>query len=102
MAKKKSVATRVGRAVTKYDRRSSSRPMSKAKRKTQSAARSTHNGVAKNQQPAAKPIAVAAPAGRPPLSAEVRAKHKEFLFPCVANYYEEPVVLTKGKGSWAW
>jgi 4-aminobutyrate aminotransferase-like enzyme len=32
---------------------------------------------------------------------EVRAKHKEFLFPCVANYYEEPVVLTKGKGSWA-
>jgi alanine-glyoxylate transaminase/(R)-3-amino-2-methylpropionate-pyruvate transaminase len=38
----------------------------------------------------------------PELSAnEVRAKHKEFLFPCVANYYEEPVVLTRGKGSWA-
>ena len=35
-------------------------------------------------------------------SKDVRAKHKEFLFPCVANYYEEPVVLTKGKGSWAW
>jgi alanine-glyoxylate transaminase/(R)-3-amino-2-methylpropionate-pyruvate transaminase len=33
-------------------------------------------------------------------AADVRAKHKEFLFPCVANYYEEPVVLTKGKGSW--
>jgi len=33
-------------------------------------------------------------------AAEVRAKHKEFLFPCVANYYEEPVVLTEGKGSW--
>lgn len=32
---------------------------------------------------------------------EVRKKHKEFLFPCVATYYEEPVVLTKGKGSWA-
>jgi 4-aminobutyrate aminotransferase-like enzyme len=31
-------------------------------------------------------------------ASEVRAKHKEFLFPCVANYYEEPVVLTKGKG----
>ena len=31
--------------------------------------------------------------------AEVRARHKEFLFPCVANYYEEPVVLTQGKGS---
>ena len=34
-------------------------------------------------------------------SGDVRKKHKEFLFPCVANYYEEPVVLTKGKGSWA-
>jgi 4-aminobutyrate aminotransferase-like enzyme len=32
-------------------------------------------------------------------SAEVRAKHKEFLFPSVANYYEEPVVLASGKGS---
>ncbi|MEX2152006.1 MAG: aspartate aminotransferase family protein [Gemmatimonadaceae bacterium] len=30
---------------------------------------------------------------------EVRAKHKEFLFPCVANYYEEPIVITKGKGA---
>jgi 4-aminobutyrate aminotransferase-like enzyme len=35
-------------------------------------------------------------------SGDVRKRHKEFLFPCVANYYEEPVVLTKGKGSWAW
>jgi 4-aminobutyrate aminotransferase-like enzyme len=35
-------------------------------------------------------------------SDDVRKRHKEFLFPCVANYYEEPVVLTKGKGSWAW
>src|ERR1700679_3503152 len=34
-----------------------------------------------------------------PTSAEVRAKHKEFLFPSVANYYEEPVVLSSGKGS---
>ena len=33
-------------------------------------------------------------------SAEVRAKHKEFLFPSVANYYgEESVVLESGKGS---
>ncbi|MBI4542730.1 MAG: aspartate aminotransferase family protein [Gemmatimonadetes bacterium] len=32
-------------------------------------------------------------------SATVRAKHTEFLFPCVANYYEEPVVLTRGAGS---
>ncbi len=32
-------------------------------------------------------------------SAEVRAKHKEFLFPSVANYYAEPVALESGKGS---
>jgi 4-aminobutyrate aminotransferase-like enzyme len=32
-------------------------------------------------------------------SKEIREKHKEFLFPCVANYYEEPIVLTHGKGS---
>ncbi|MEM6991707.1 MAG: aspartate aminotransferase family protein [Myxococcota bacterium] len=25
---------------------------------------------------------------------------QEFLFPCVANYYEEPVVITEGKGSY--
>jgi 4-aminobutyrate aminotransferase-like enzyme len=31
-------------------------------------------------------------------SAEVRAKHKEFLFPAVSNYYEESVVLAEGKG----
>jgi 4-aminobutyrate aminotransferase-like enzyme len=29
----------------------------------------------------------------------VRAKHSEFLFPCVANYYEEPVVLTGAQGT---
>ncbi len=28
----------------------------------------------------------------------VRAKHAEFLFPCVSNYYEEPLVLTQGQG----
>jgi alanine-glyoxylate transaminase / (R)-3-amino-2-methylpropionate-pyruvate transaminase len=32
-------------------------------------------------------------------SSDVRAKHKEFLFPCVANYYEEPLVLSRGKGA---
>jgi 4-aminobutyrate aminotransferase-like enzyme len=31
-------------------------------------------------------------------SAEVRAKHKQFLFPATANYYAEPVVLASGKG----
>jgi alanine-glyoxylate transaminase/(R)-3-amino-2-methylpropionate-pyruvate transaminase len=34
-----------------------------------------------------------------PTSAEVRAKHKKFLFASVANYYEESVVLESGKGS---
>jgi len=29
----------------------------------------------------------------------VRAKHAEFLFPCVANYYEEPVVITRAEGT---
>jgi alanine-glyoxylate transaminase / (R)-3-amino-2-methylpropionate-pyruvate transaminase len=29
----------------------------------------------------------------------IRAKHQEFLFPCVANYYEEPVVITSGQGT---
>jgi len=32
-------------------------------------------------------------------SATVRAKHKEFLFPCVANYYQEPVVITQASGA---
>jgi 4-aminobutyrate aminotransferase-like enzyme len=33
-------------------------------------------------------------------SADVRAKHKEFLFPSVANYYgEQSVVLDSGKGA---
>jgi alanine-glyoxylate transaminase / (R)-3-amino-2-methylpropionate-pyruvate transaminase len=32
-------------------------------------------------------------------SRTVRAKHREFILPSVANYYEEPVVLASGKGS---
>jgi 4-aminobutyrate aminotransferase-like enzyme len=31
-------------------------------------------------------------------SDSVRARHKEFLFPSVINYYAEPLVLTDGKG----
>src|SRR5438093_13681814 len=31
-------------------------------------------------------------------SADVRKKHKEYRFPAVANYYEEPLVLAEGKG----
>jgi alanine-glyoxylate transaminase/(R)-3-amino-2-methylpropionate-pyruvate transaminase len=33
-------------------------------------------------------------------SAEVRAKHKQYLFPSTANYYEESIVLESGKGSY--
>jgi 4-aminobutyrate aminotransferase-like enzyme len=31
-------------------------------------------------------------------AAEVRRKHKEFLFPATTNYYEEPIVPVAGKG----
>ena len=34
----------------------------------------------------------------PPTSAEIRRKHREFLFPGVANYYEEPIVPVEGRG----
>src|SRR5579859_5543935 len=33
-------------------------------------------------------------------SADVRAKHKQYLFSSQATYYEESVVLESGKGSW--
>lgn len=29
-------------------------------------------------------------------------KHKEFLFPAVANYYAEPIALTRGEGEHVW
>jgi 4-aminobutyrate aminotransferase-like enzyme len=29
-------------------------------------------------------------------------KHKEFLFPAVAMYYQEPLALVKGEGSYVW
>ncbi len=29
-------------------------------------------------------------------------KHKEFLFPAVANYYEEPIAIVKGEGEYVW
>ena len=34
----------------------------------------------------------------PLTSADIRAKHKQYLFPSVANYYKESVVLESGKG----
>src|SRR4051812_19949727 len=35
------------------------------------------------------------------LSEAVR-KHKQFLFPAVSMYYEEPIALVKGEGSYVW
>ncbi|HUF02755.1 MAG TPA: aspartate aminotransferase family protein [Aridibacter sp.] len=35
------------------------------------------------------------------LSEAIR-KHREFLFPAVANYYEEPIALVKGSGEHVW
>ncbi len=35
------------------------------------------------------------------LSESIR-KHKEFLFPAVANYYAEPIALVKGEGEYVW
>jgi 4-aminobutyrate aminotransferase-like enzyme len=33
---------------------------------------------------------------------EAVRKHKEFLFPAVANYYQEPIALVKGEGEFVW
>ena len=33
---------------------------------------------------------------------EAISKHKEFLFPAVANYYEEPIALVKGEAEYVW
>src|SRR5918992_2639695 len=29
-------------------------------------------------------------------------KHKEFLFPAVSMYYQEPLALVRGEGSYVW
>jgi len=39
---------------------------------------------------------------RQPASSETVRKHKEFLFPAVANYYQEPLALVKGEGFHVW
>jgi 4-aminobutyrate aminotransferase len=33
---------------------------------------------------------------------EIVRKHKEFVFPAVANYYQEPIALVKGEGFHVW
>ncbi|MBA2504159.1 MAG: aspartate aminotransferase family protein [Ilumatobacteraceae bacterium] len=35
-------------------------------------------------------------------NSETIRKHKEFLFPAVANYYEEPIALVRGEGEYVW
>jgi len=34
------------------------------------------------------------------MSEEIKQKHKEFLFPCVANYYKDPLAIDHGEGSY--
>src|SRR3954463_137779 len=33
---------------------------------------------------------------------EIVGKHKEFLFPAVATYYQEPLALVRGEGMYVW
>ncbi|HEX8921540.1 MAG TPA: aminotransferase class III-fold pyridoxal phosphate-dependent enzyme, partial [Pyrinomonadaceae bacterium] len=33
---------------------------------------------------------------------EIIRKHKEFLFPAVATYYQEPLALVRGEGMYVW
>src|SRR5947209_18511924 len=33
---------------------------------------------------------------------ETIRKHKEFLFPAVATYYQEPLALVRGEGEYVW
>jgi len=33
---------------------------------------------------------------------EIVRKHKEFLFPAVATYYQEPLALVRGEGAYVW
>jgi 4-aminobutyrate aminotransferase-like enzyme len=33
-------------------------------------------------------------------SSDIRKNHDEYLFPCTANYYKEPLVIDQGKGAY--
>src|ERR1700744_5893813 len=35
-------------------------------------------------------------------TSEAVRKHKEYLFPAVSMYYQEPIALVKGEGPWVW
>ena len=40
--------------------------------------------------------------GQRPAPSETVRKHKEFLFPAVATYYQEPLALVRGEGMYVW
>ena len=43
------------------------------------------------------------PYGEAPMtSEEVVQKHKQYLFPCVVNYYAKPLVAARGEGQYVW
>ena len=46
-------------------------------------------------------INMSQPEQRSTVSDAVR-KHKEFLFPAVATYYQEPIALVRGEGEYVW
>jgi len=35
-------------------------------------------------------------------STELISKHKEYIWPCAATYYEHPIVLERGEGMYVW
>ena len=36
------------------------------------------------------------------MSSEIVDRHREFLFPAVATYYQEPLALVRGEGAYVW
>jgi len=42
------------------------------------------------------------PTTEPKQPSEIVRKHKEFLFPAVATYYQEPIALVRGEGEYVW
>src|ERR1044071_876565 len=37
-----------------------------------------------------------------PTGSEIVEKHKQYLFPAVAMYYQEPLALVRGEGEYVW
>jgi len=42
---------------------------------------------------------MSSPEAKTAIQSETVRKHKEFLFPAVATYYQEPLALVKGEGA---